>query len=953
MENILELYVNGGTIAPDTIGKIDLFGDEPINLTISIADIKDISKRNSTFSQNFTVPATKNNNILFNHIFNIGSDATFDPSKKTSCYMMNDYIQIFSGVLQLTKIKVDNMNVLSYDIVVYGDVIDLVKTLGNKLLTDLDFSELNHNRDAVTIQKSWSSVTKDLGYYYPLIDYGYDLDLSEVNNGIFNQRVDDGMVNTADIYHIIDTSKAWITNIYALNQHNVSIISGTGQGQSSNIVANNGNELTVFPAWTIVPDATSNYSINKVISNNPLSSNGGGLKPSIFKPALSNTYLINKIMTNNGFALDSTFIESDVVAETIIPFTGDDINNIAQDINSFIAFSDGNFSSYPNNLSISIDLPLNTKAQDFNNLYNITTHKYTASVAGLQYEFLLKLDYTYNKLTYSTGDRTEDTIIANFYRSSNPAYPFDSIFVTKDVSPQYPGGIPIPNGTALASNQTIIYTSSKITLAAGETVWVKISFDSTPSLYQIFSNKTSFYNKVYTNGVINNYIFFNDYIPKNIKQIDYIKSIINMFNLIIIPSKTKYNGITFIPKDEYFAAGITKNWTKKIDHTENIEETLLSEAQNKEIILTYKSDKDYYNSFYTDTTNKIYGEHKQQLENEWTNGTKTINVIFSPTPVDKVIGSKDIYLPKIFKKDAQNGNYGRTDFIIKFLRKNKTLMPTQDTIKVLGLPLMNYYPYCGHLDHPITSNIDYNFGTIDYAFYKEISAITPNNLFNNYWRQTFNSISDKNSKLIKCKIYLTANDIATFNYNDSIYIEGLTEDGGHYFNVNKIVYSPTSNLPSTVELLKTTFKSTLKKIIPLKPVYGLSPISVLNLGNNLVESPLVVVNGSGNLINEGSSGAIVIGNNNIIANNTPGVVLINANNQYIDTPFVTIVGNTYFYPDGTNTPIYNDIDCGEDAVLAPFGTNAFNDIDCGQDEVLGIGSSSPVQDIDEGEDKIV
>ncbi len=216
MENQLELFVNGTN---DTIGQINLYGDEPISLNISIQDVKDISKRNSTFSQTFTIPADKNNNILLNHIFNIGSDSTFDPRKKTPCFMLNDTVPVFTGNFQLTKINVKNKNVISYDCVVYGEVIDLVKVLGDKLLIgnlkpefDLDFSELNHKYTIDNIMASWSADTKSLGYYYPLIDYGYDFNIAELSTGILSIVLYTGTATGSSINTLTDTIQTWNTN---------------------------------------------------------------------------------------------------------------------------------------------------------------------------------------------------------------------------------------------------------------------------------------------------------------------------------------------------------------------------------------------------------------------------------------------------------------------------------------------------------------------------------------------------------------------------------------------------------------------------------------------------------------------------------------------------------------------------------------------------------------------
>ena len=42
--------------------EIELFGDEDITLEMSFAEIQDITKKNSTYTQSFNVPGSKNNN---------------------------------------------------------------------------------------------------------------------------------------------------------------------------------------------------------------------------------------------------------------------------------------------------------------------------------------------------------------------------------------------------------------------------------------------------------------------------------------------------------------------------------------------------------------------------------------------------------------------------------------------------------------------------------------------------------------------------------------------------------------------------------------------------------------------------------------------------------------------------------------------------------------------------
>lgn len=965
----LELFING--TQSGAVGQINLYGDEPIQLNISVGDIRDISKKNSTFSQTFTIPADANNNVLLNHIFNIGADSTFDPSKKTQCYILNDSISVFNGQFQLTKINVKNRNVMSYECVVYGETIDLVKALGNKLLTDIDYSELDHNRDAKTIQESWSADTKSLGYYYPLIDYGYDLDVRELNDGVIQQTVVTGTPIAATLTTLTDTTQTWTTNFYSMNYHeySISIISGMGQGQTRYILSNLGTVITLEGwGWTIIPDSTSIYTINKVDNTNPYSSTGTGLRPSIFKPAISAPYMLNKIMQNAGFSIDGSFMTNDAFGETIIPYNGLDAGLNLQDIRTFQAYLTGNtFSKYPSGTFVAanlVEFPFNDDydiGYDRSNLYNNTTFRYTSPGAGTVAKFYVNLSYKYNINYLPAGQSVVDVFYIRYYRSTyfggNDANPYHQEVIPVDRCPGYYFMGPVgttspPVGAALGPHEILSQASPYITLAAGETVWVKIYVaSSTAVLYPIYDSKSCFYNTITTNGVVDNYIQYNRYIPQNIKQVDYVKSIITMFNLMVIPDKLNPKRLKFIPRNDYYKNATIKDWSAKVDHTDKIEETLLSEQQTKSIKFTYKEDKDYYNTEYTTKVSKVYGEFKETIDNEWIDGEKKIDVIFSPTPVDKVYGSKDVYLPKISKRDVKTGIYDRTDFNIRILRKNKFLMPTQNTIKIVGLTAMNSYPYAGHLDHPTAPNVDYNFGAIDFAFYPELTILTEHNLVYDYWKQYLDDINDKNSKLIKCKIYLTPNDIAKFDYNDSIFIDGLTDDGGHYFNVNKITYTPTSNLPSIVELIKVNRKPTevLRRRVPIGDI-KLEPSNAINVGiRNILKAPGSIINSTDSTITDtGAQSVIIGGSNNRVS--SPGSVIINSYSQNITEPFTTIVGNSYFPQQGESYTLFNDIDSGLDMIINPFSNTILNDIDSGIDAVRNIGGQSIISDIDSGVD---
>ena len=59
---MLQIYVYDSTGAKF---ELDLYEEQPLKLTLSIEDIKDIPTVNSAFSKEFRIPATQNNSRVF------------------------------------------------------------------------------------------------------------------------------------------------------------------------------------------------------------------------------------------------------------------------------------------------------------------------------------------------------------------------------------------------------------------------------------------------------------------------------------------------------------------------------------------------------------------------------------------------------------------------------------------------------------------------------------------------------------------------------------------------------------------------------------------------------------------------------------------------------------------------------------------------------------------------
>lgn len=126
----VQLYINNE--------RIDLFKDESISIVESIKNSRDIAKVFTTFSKQFTVPASKENNKIFKHFYNYYIVGGFDARKTQPATIEIDNITFRKGRLKLNGVKMKNNKPYAYNITFFGSIIDLKDILGEDKLPDLD-----------------------------------------------------------------------------------------------------------------------------------------------------------------------------------------------------------------------------------------------------------------------------------------------------------------------------------------------------------------------------------------------------------------------------------------------------------------------------------------------------------------------------------------------------------------------------------------------------------------------------------------------------------------------------------------------------------------------------------------------------------------------------------------------------------------------------------------------
>ena len=148
-----ELYVEGK--------QIDLFGDEAFLLNFNIADISDISAKTSGYSKEVDIPATKINNQIFSHLFDVSSEGYFNPISKKNTELFIDGVCVMRGYFKLNSITIIDNEYVTYHGVIYEDTVNFITALG-----DLELSNLYLPLTGVTSTTGLTTGTITLDDYY-------------------------------------------------------------------------------------------------------------------------------------------------------------------------------------------------------------------------------------------------------------------------------------------------------------------------------------------------------------------------------------------------------------------------------------------------------------------------------------------------------------------------------------------------------------------------------------------------------------------------------------------------------------------------------------------------------------------------------------------------------------------------------------------------------------------
>jgi hypothetical protein len=149
--------------------KLELFNDEQISVSSTQQNVADISKTYTDFSQSFTIPASTHNNKIIQHFYQSDVNSLIDYNLRLDSFIEIELNFFRRGKIQIEKANLQNGKPESYTLTFYGEGRTLLDYFGEDMLSDLDYTPLNHLYTGAEVKTRITNTTNTYDVKYPLI----------------------------------------------------------------------------------------------------------------------------------------------------------------------------------------------------------------------------------------------------------------------------------------------------------------------------------------------------------------------------------------------------------------------------------------------------------------------------------------------------------------------------------------------------------------------------------------------------------------------------------------------------------------------------------------------------------------------------------------------------------------------------------------------------------------
>jgi len=979
--------------------RLDVFEGFDFSFNYGIADIRNPEKRSTEYSKTIKCPATKNNDELFGHIYDVNISNNYDanttnisvnfnPNKKAEARVIADGVEVMAGVVQLRKI-VQKGHAYTYEVVFIGNLLNIFSVLGDKELNGvdengnpyIDFSDLNHAYNYANITSSWN-FTDD--YVYPMLDNGTSFEYNGSGERIYGVTQFKPFLKLKSVINrIFDFAGfSYTSSFFNSALFERLIIGEVKENLLSDAQADLRNaEVTLtspdvldltyltfsalngythrFDFTTIVYDAGNNIDINQ----------------DIYFTSFESVSTVTSVVDYEVTRTKRTFFSWSDAGGDEITYRYEILPNGNCDVYNHLTGApiqnDVSTNQTLTTLTGDLDAGVDSDAELQYIIDNcISSQSYRDSV-GLRFT---GFDCLYGSMAaplFKHNIRRFDNIQGYVNENSTDFVLFPNMALGATVSQtSYASAesVNINQGNYLYTELFIPNVFVTTGFFGGDGVFTDVIFDE----YKMEAN--GFFRVTAENNTLLEHqdVDFNSIVPI-VEMSELFTSVLQMFNLYVEVDPNNERNLLIETRDTFYSQGGTKDWTYKLARDRDITLEPLGVLTDREYIYTYSEDGDYYNERYQSNRGHVYGRARVEIDNDFVQSSKETEIIFSPTPLINDNPSSRI-IGAIYDSDIEEG-FKQTDSNVRILQwggmlpSNPQWIFAYSNANQQNIPLLaafNTYPYAGHWDNPITPTIDINFG-LTFELYYQANAftgtlqVTNANLYNIYHRNYINEVTDKDSKVMTAMFYLEPTDINTLDFRDQIVIDNS------YWRLNKVMnYNPFKEGLTKVELIKikeaVTFKKSDRSLnaggylgkekMPspsteiktngnkYPPFQGKVSGAENNVGQSVTAFKVV---GSRNTIGEGSKNITIFGNDNEVIGGLHNVQLINTNG-------VIVTQSNTTYINGKEQDNVEVLEGGLNEVRAlNGGTNIFT-VDGGEDIVQTQFSEISIYTIEGGID---
>ncbi len=722
----------------------DLYEEEDIPLSLSVDDFKNVAEKVQSYSKDFNLPATKRNNKIFNHLFDVtrtDNGINFNPYVKTKCVLKQDGYTLFDGFLRLIDIS-NKEGEISYNVNLYDEVIALADILKNRTFQDLSstFAELEHDYNKSNIKNSWNEP--------PTANAGILLTTPLGANSFAGSQ---GDTRTQVIkYPFVD----WTGGISLAISTNL----GSGTGPINN-----------RPELEKLEDA--------------------------FRPYINCKYLLDNIFFNADFTYSSVFLNSDRFTKLFMDFnfTGE---TPSETMIGKYGFQAG-ITTITSNTTYQNIAPLNSN--NFTNQvgWNNTQKKFIGQSDNVGY----RIDYYIHFRGLATNNVDHRIIRKDGGGNIIQTY-YSNTFSTTS------GNSVLWNNTLYATintNETIEFqfrssTNNGVSLfqngANGTSFHVSVGLTTVINTTLLNSRRGELGQWDFISGILTMFNLVTIKDPDNPKNIK-----IEPYSDVFI----KHSKSGVLTDLTLASRGIKYDWTDKVDVTQIDLKPL---ELIKQTTFKYEEDDDDYafRIYKGGTGGKLYGE-EVFVEQNMTLLQGEEEIVATPFAATVIKPLFDRYpnllAPAIYTSNDEQTEFEGFDNLPRILFNNgkKSLnasyyIPAQNGYSSENQSDFLQFSHLSEINPTTSTTEDYNFGASQLIQPAGVPFVPSDNLFNLYYAPYYNELYDSNTRVMTLKVNLNPVDINTFNFDETVMIQNRV------YRVNKIEYKP--NDLSTVEFILIT-----------------------------------------------------------------------------------------------------------------------------------------------------